>query len=75
MMDMMEMMKELFPEGMGDGAGSFGDMFSAMGNMSGGDGMAGMADMFSGIDSSTLVQMMQMFQSFSSGDKDTDTDN
>lgn len=75
MMDMMEMMKELFPEGMGDSNGSFGDMFSAMGSMSGGEGMSGMADMFSGMDPSTLLQFMQMFQSPSSGDDKKDTDN
>lgn len=75
MMDMMEMMKELFPEGMGDNNGNFGDMFSAMASMSGGEGMSGMADMFSGMDPSTLVQLMQMFQSPSSGDNDKDTDN
>lgn len=74
MMDMMEMMKDLFPEGMGDGNGSFGDMFSAMASMSGGEGMSGMADMFAGMDPSTLVQFMQMFQSPSSGDNNNDTD-
>ena len=75
MMDMMEMMKELFPEGMGDNNGNFGDMFSAMAGMSGSEGMSGMADMFSGMDPSTLVQFMQMFQSPSSGDNNKTTDN
>ena len=75
MMDMMEMMKDLFPEGMGDGSGSFGDMFSAMASMNGDEGMSGMADMFSGMDPSTLMQFMQMFQSFSSEDNNKDTDN
>ena len=75
MMDMMEMMKDFFPEGMGDGNGSFGDMFSAMANMSGGEGMSGMSDMFSGMDPSTLIQFMQMFQSPSSGDSNKNSDN
>lgn len=74
MMDMMDMMKELFPEGMGDNNGNFGDMFSAMAGMGGGGGMSGMADMFSGMDPSTIVQFMQMFQS-SSSDSNKDTDN
>ena len=74
MMDMMEMMKDLFPEGMGDGNGSFGDMFSAMASMSGGEGMSGMTDMFAGMDPSTLVQFMQMFQSPPSGDNNKGTD-
>lgn len=75
MMDMMDMMKELFPEGMGDSNGNFGDMFSAMAGMSGGKGISGMADMFSGMDPSTLVQFMQMFQVFSSGNNNEDTNN
>lgn len=75
MMDMIEMMKELFPEGMGDGNGNFGDMFSAMASMSGSEGMSGMADMFSGMDPSTLAQFMQMFQPTSSDGNNKDPDN
>lgn len=52
MMEMMETLKELFPEGMGTGSeGSFNpEMMAAMSNMFGGGNMdfSAMADMFSG---------------------------
>lgn len=64
MMAMMDMMKELFPEGM-NGEGGFGDMFAGMTGMGDMTGMSGMEDLASGMggmDPAAIFQMMQMFQ-------------
>lgn len=59
MMAMMDMMKELFPEGM-SGEGGFGDIFQGIG----GDGN------MTGMDPSVMLQMLQMFQPSQNGDTD-----
>ena len=64
MMAMMDMMKELFPEGMG-GEEGFGDMFAAlagMGDMAGMSGKGDTASEMGGMDPAVIFQMMQMFQ-------------
>ena len=64
MMAMMDMMKDLFPEGM-SGEGGFGDMFSNMAGMSDMTGMSDIGNMasgMSGINPAAIFQMMQMFQ-------------
>lgn len=68
MMEMMDMLKDMFPEGMGS-EGGFGDMFSNMTGASGmGDMFAGMAGAGNGaaggggMDMASIMQMMQMFQ-------------
>lgn len=69
MMAMMDMMKELFPEGM-SGEGGFGDMFSGMGDMAGMPGMGDMASGMGGMDPAAIFQMMQMFQGAQSDSTD-----
>lgn len=64
MMTMMDMMKELFPEGM-NGEGGFGDMFAGMAGMGDMTGMSGIGDFaagMGGMDPTAIFQMMQMFQ-------------
>lgn len=69
MMDMMETMKELFP----DGFGAAGDMFSAAGGTDGNGENDGMANMFAGMtgmDPALLAQFMQIFQNGPSDNAD-----
>lgn len=64
MMTMMDIMKELFPEGM-NGEGGFGDMFAGMAGMGDMTGMSGIGDFaagMGGMDPTAIFQMMQMFQ-------------
>lgn len=63
-MAMMDMMKELFPDGMG-GEGGLGDILQGMGGNNNMTEMSGIADMVSGMagmDPSVILQMLQMFQ-------------
>lgn len=64
MIAMMDMMKELFPDGM-DGEGSLENILSGMAGASNMTDMSSMADMASGMagmDPSAVLQMLQMFQ-------------
>lgn len=68
MMAMMDMMKELFPDGMdGNGEnGGFGDILQGITGSDNMTDMSGFADVISGMtgmDPSSLLQMAQMFQS------------
>lgn len=72
MMAMMDMMKELFPDGMG-GEGDLGNIFQGMSKGDNMTGMSGMADMVSGMagmDPSVILQMLQMFQPPQNDDTD-----
>lgn len=72
MMAMMDMMKELFPDGMG-GDGGFGDILQGMGSSENMTQMSGIADMISGMagmDPSAIFQMLQMFQPSQNDDTD-----
>ena len=65
MMSMMDMMKELFPDGFG-GEGGFGDILQGMSGPDNMTNMSGVADMISGMtgmDPASIIQMAQMFQS------------
>ena len=76
MMAMMDMMKELFPEGMG-GENGFGDILQGMAgtsNMTDASGMADMVSGMTGMDPAAILQMLQMFQS-SQADDTNKTDN
>lgn len=72
MMSMMDMMKELFPDGM-VGEGGFGNIFQGMSKGDNMTEMSGMADMVSGMagmDPSVILQMLQMFQPPQNDDTD-----
>ena len=80
MMTMMDMIKELFPDGM-PADGSPGDLFSGMASMAGMAGADGKTDAgdaasgLGGIDPTALFQMMQMFQTPPAPDVSDSADN
>lgn len=72
MMAMMDMMKDLFPEGM-SGEGGFSDIFSGVAGRSDMAGVSGLGDIASGMggmDPAAIFQMMQMFQGAQSDSTD-----
>lgn len=72
MMETIQMMKELFPEGMGMGtSGSMGE--NTGGNANGMD-MSQLFSMFGGGDMSGMADMLNMFQMFNTGSSTSDSD-